>query len=133
MSQSNRIAISLLSLRVTVFLVMFMWTLDKLIRPSHAASVYEKFYFISNLGETAFYVIFALELVLIVLFLLGVYKTLTYGLVFLFHAVSTLSSFNLYLTPFSDGHLLFFTAWPMLAACFTLFLLRDMDKYTLRR
>jgi hypothetical protein len=37
------------------------------------------------------------------------------------HAVSTLSSWKMYLTPFAEGpSLLFFAAWPMLAACVTL-------------
>jgi len=44
------------------------------------------------------------------------------------HAVSTLSSFKQYLAPFDGPNLLFFAAWPMLAACFALFILRDLDK-----
>jgi hypothetical protein len=37
------------------------------------------------------------------------------------HAVSTLSSWKMYLTPFAEGPSLpFFAAWPMLAACVTL-------------
>ncbi len=51
-------------------------------------------------------------------------KTWTYGAVLLFHAVSTLSSWQMYL---GFDNLLFFAAWPMLAACFTLFWLRDQD------
>ncbi len=43
------------------------------------------------------------------------------------HAVSTLSSFRQYLAPFKGPNLLFFAAWPMLAACIALFLLRDLD------
>jgi hypothetical protein len=42
--------------------------------------------------------------------------------------VSTFSSYKQYLAPFEGPNLLFFAAWPMLAACFTLFLLRDQDK-----
>jgi hypothetical protein len=43
----------------------------------------------------------------------------------IFHAISTLASYRQYLAPFDN--LLFFAAWPMLAACFTLYLLRDLD------
>lgn len=43
----------------------------------------------------------------------------------LLHAVSTFSSFPQYLDPFKN--LLFFAAWPMLAACIALYLLRDLD------
>lgn len=45
------------------------------------------------------------------------------------HAGSTLSSFGKYLDPFNN--LLFFTAWPMLAACFVLYLLKDYDTLVL--
>ncbi|GAM59117.1 membrane protein [Vibrio ishigakensis] len=45
------------------------------------------------------------------------------------HAGSTLSSFGKYLDPFNN--LLFFTAWPMLAACFVLYLLQDYDTLVL--
>jgi len=56
-------------------------------------------------------------------------KTITYGAVLLLHAVSTLSSWQQYL---GFDSLLFFAAWPMLAACYALFALRDLDtKFTL--
>lgn len=83
MSQARRIQVSLLALRLTVFLVMLMWTLDKFVNPEHA------------------------------------------GAVLILHAVSTFSSFAQYLSPWQN--LLFFAAWPMLAACLALYLLREHD------
>jgi putative oxidoreductase len=67
----------------------------------------------------------ALELMLILAFVTGLWKFWTYGAVLVLHAISTLSSYAQYLDPFN--HLLFFAAWPMLAACFALFWLRDLD------
>ena len=124
----KKLQLSLLFLRVTVFLVMFMWTIDKFINPGHAAKVYESFYYIAGLESVVMYAIGAAEMVLLLLFLAGYKKTLTYGAVLILHAVSTLSSFNQYLAPFEGPNLLFFAAWPMLAACLTLFLLRDQDR-----
>ena len=124
----KKLQLSLLFLRVTVFLVMFMWTIDKFINPGHAAKVYESFYYIAGLEGVVMYAIGAAEMVLLLLFLAGYKKTITYGAVLILHAVSTLSSFNQYLAPFEGPNLLFFAAWPMLAACFTLFLLRDQDR-----
>ncbi len=128
MGHDKKLQLSLLLLRVTVFVVMFMWTIDKFINPGHAAQVYKSFYYIAGLESVVMYVIGAIEMIILVLFLAAYKKTYTYGAVLIFHAVSTLSSFNQYLTPFAGGHLLFFAAWPMLAACITLFLLRDRDK-----
>ena len=124
----KKLQLSLLFLRVTVFLVMFMWTIDKFVNPGHAAKVYESFYYIAGLESVVMYAIGAAEMVLLLLFLAGYKKTLTYGAVLILHAVSTLSSFNQYLAPFEGPNLLFFAAWPMLAACLMLFLLRDQDK-----
>ncbi|RUL87956.1 hypothetical protein [Tautonia sociabilis] len=127
MDNARRIAASLFLLRITVFLVMLMWTIDKFVRPTHAASVYEHFYFLDGLGREVMYALGAAELVLLIGFVLGVRRRLTYGTVLLFHAVSTLSSFRQYLQPFEKGNLLFFAAWPMLGACFALYSLRDLD------
>ena len=121
----DRVRLPLFLLRIGVFIVMLMWTLDKFVRPGHAAGIFKKFYGINSISPTVFYVIGALELLLLVGFVTGTAKRYTYGLVLLLHAISTLSSYQQYLAPFDN--LLFFAAWPMLAACITLYLLRDLD------
>jgi putative oxidoreductase len=127
MNDDKKFKISMLFLRSTVFLVMLMWTLDKFINPAHAAKVYEKFYFIPGLDNLMITVIGAAELVLLLLFFFGFKKKFTYGAVLALHAVSTLSSFGQYLSPFEGPNLLFFAAWPMLAACVMLCLFREKD------
>jgi hypothetical protein len=126
--QDRNLQLSLLLLRLGVFLVMFMWTIDKFINPGHAAKVYAAFYNIAGLEAVVMYAVGALEIVILLLFLAGFKKTFTYGAVLVFHAVSTLSSYKQYLAPFDGPNLLFFAAWPMLAACIALFLLRDQDR-----
>jgi putative oxidoreductase len=127
LNDRNRVAVALLVLRVTVFFVMLIWTIDKLVRPAHAISVYEHFYFLRGLGPAIIYSIGIVELVLLIGFVIGFAPGLTYGLVLLFHAVSTLSSFRQYFHPFEGPNILFFAAWPMLGACFALYYLRDLD------
>lgn len=122
---TTRFAGPLLALRLSIFAVMLVWTLDKFVNPDHAARVYESFYAIGGLGRVAFWVIGALELLLLAGFVAGYRKSLTYGLVFALHAVSTLASWRQYADPFD--HLLFFAAWPMLAGCYVLYALRDLD------
>ena len=127
MKNRDRIPLALFTLRISIFVVMLMWTLDKLIAPAHAARVYEKFYQISGFDQYYFYFIGIAELVLLLAFLVGYKKTLSYGLVLVFHAVSTFSSYEKYLDPYTNPNLLFFAAWPMLAACFVLYYLREYD------
>jgi uncharacterized membrane protein YkgB len=125
MNTDNRLPLALFFLRVGVFIVMFFWALDKFVNPEHAAAVFKTFYFIGGLGSGAMAVIGGVEMVILAGFILGYQKRLTYGAVLVFHGISTLASFKLYLSPFAN--LVFFAAWPMLAACFALYSLRDYD------
>ena len=124
----RKLELSLLTLRYGVFIVMLMWTVDKFVRVDHAKIVFEKFYLLTGFENAIMYALASSELLLIIFFLIGFKKRWSYGLVFLLHGVSTVSSFKQYLTPFENGNLLFFAAWPMLAACFALYLLRDYDR-----
>lgn len=127
MEPSHRLRVSLFLLRLSVFVVMFMWTLDKFIRPEHAMQVYAHFYYLKGMTDTFSYIVGAIELVILICFLLGIYKTLTYGLVLIFHLISTVASYQQYMMPYEGINLLFYAAWPMLAACLTLWLLRKQD------
>jgi hypothetical protein len=121
----SRLSWSLLTLRLTVFIVMAIWTLDKFVNPLHSARIFEHFYGISSVSEMLTYGLGVLQAMLVIAFVLGFAKRISYGLVFILHGASTLSSFPQYLDAFNN--LLFFAAWPMWAACFTLYLLRDAD------
>jgi len=121
---------SLLLLRLGVFIVMIVWTIDKFVNPGHSIKIFEHFYNIDGLNEVIAYVLGALQLVLVLAFLFGIKKRITYGLILLMHAGSTFSAYAQYYDVFNN--LLFFAAWPMLAACAALYLLRDADtKFTL--
>ena len=125
MQERNRLSIALLAMRVSIFVVMLVWTLDKFLDPAHAAAVFEKFYALENMGTIVIYAIGAIEMAILLGFLLGILRRWTYVAILAFHTVSTLAPFQMYLNP-SEGRL-FFAAWPMLAACFALYLLRDHD------
>jgi len=130
MNEKDRIEWALFLLRAGVFIVMFAWTLDKFIQPDHAAHVYENFYFIGGLGPSVMMAVGIAELLLILAFAAGLWKRWTYGFVMIVHGISTLSSWEYYTVKIN---LLFFAAWPMLAACIALYLLRNLDtKFTIR-
>jgi len=126
----NRLQWALLVLRVTIFIVMFVWVFDKFFNPEHAIRVLKGFYGIESFGKTIVYAMGAIQLVVMLAFVAGIKKRLTYGVVLVLHSMSTFAAFKLYLDPFNN--LLFFAAWPMLGACITLYLLRSEDtKYSL--
>ncbi|MDP9415055.1 MAG: hypothetical protein M3Q08_13435 [Pseudomonadota bacterium] len=105
---------------------MAFWTADKIVNPDHAGAVFANFYGLGDLGSSALAVIGVVQAIFVVAFAIGAFKTISYGAILLMHAVSTLSSWRQYLEPFEN--LLFFAAWPMLAGCVALFLLRDHDR-----
>lgn len=125
MQDRGRIAAALLALRLGVFIVMLMWTLDKFINAAHASRIFANFYGLEGWGPAVLAAIGVAELLLIGAFVIGYQKRFSYGGVFVLHAISTVSSYRQYLDPFNN--LLFFAAWLMLAACFALYLLRDLD------
>ena len=127
MNQNQALQTSLLLLRLGVFIVFFMWTIDKFLNPAHTAAVFAKFYLIGGLSETIAYPVGALQMAIVFMFLLGIKKRFSYGFILLMHLVSTLSTYEKYLDPWSSPNLLFFAAWPMLAACAALYLLRNED------
>jgi hypothetical protein len=112
-------------LRLGIAVVFLFWSLDKLVNAEHAKRVASHFYGLDGATETVLAVMGVAQLALTAAFAAGVAKRATYGAVLGLHAISTLSSYAQYLDPFEN--LLFFAAWPMLAACVALYLLRSED------
>lgn len=119
----SKIEISLFLSRVAVFIVMFAWTVDKFTDPAHGAAILAGFYGLADIGETIVMAIGAIEMLIILAFVAGMWKKYTYGIVLVLHALTTFASFEQYI----GMRLTFFTAWPMLAVCLTLYWLRDLD------
>jgi hypothetical protein len=124
---AHRVSLALLFIRLSLFLTMIVWVIDKLVRPEHGAAVLQTFYGLSGVANEVIFGLGAIQLVIMLAFVVGYYKKITYGLVLLMHTASTLVAFPTYLAPFTDANILFYAAWPMLAACFTLYYLRDLD------
>ena len=122
----RRLAICLLLIRLSVGLVMIVWVFDKILNPSHGGAVLEGFYGVSGAGESVVRTLGAVQGLIVLAFLLGLARTWSYGAVLLMHGATTLISWSAYLQPLKN--ILFFAAWPMLAALITLFLLRGEDR-----
>ncbi|HBR95814.1 MAG TPA: hypothetical protein DD979_00335 [Gammaproteobacteria bacterium] len=123
----NALAWSLLSLRLGVFIVMAMWTLNKFLNPASTARVFEVFYGFPGLSVIASNAIGILQGLVVIAFLIGFKKRGATAIILLMHLVSTVTSFPRYLDAWTSPNLLFFAAWPMLAAIVALYVLRDHD------
>jgi putative oxidoreductase len=122
-SSPAQLKLGLLLLRLGVAAVMIPWSIDKIINPEHTARVFENFYFVGGLDASVSAVLGVGQLAIVAAFLLGLFKKWSYGAILLIHGVATFTAWEQYLS-FS---LLFYAAWPMLAACIMLYMLRDED------
>ena len=127
MDAAARVRLPLLLLRLSIFVVMLAWTLMKFVDPDRSAGIFKKFYHLPDIGSAITYTLGGLEVLLLLGFVAGFQKRFTYGAVLLFHGISTVSAYQQYIAPFQSNNLLFYAAWPMLAACFALYVLRDLD------
>jgi hypothetical protein len=118
------VALFILRLGLGVFLLLF--GIDKLIVPENTVDVFAHFYGLV-ISHGMAYGAGVLEILLSLVYLAGWWKTLTYGLALLLHAVSTLATYQELLAPFGANHL-FLAALPVLAAFLSLFLLRRHDR-----
>ena len=108
MSNQTALARSLLALRVSIFVVMAVWTIDKLLDPEHTRLIIQQFYGLRRVSAATARTLGIIELALLVAFVSGLWRRWTYGIVLLLHAASTFGSFREYLTPWRDDHLMFF-------------------------
>lgn len=127
-SSPKHLQLSLFLIRASVVLMLAPWVADKFINPAHLVGIAESFYGIGDLGSTLVLIVGVAQVALLACFALGIARTWSYGLTLLMHALSTFSSWKQYLDPYTGANLLFFAAWPVLAALVALFLLRDHDR-----
>ena len=127
----TQLSISLLLLRLGIAAVMVVWTVDKILRPEHAAIVFEKYYMYSGLSAVMSYVIGVAQALVVIAFIVGLFRTWSYGLILLMHTVSVASSWKQYIAPYENLNILFYAAIPMLSACIALWMLRRFDAYTI--
>ncbi|WOJ98607.1 DoxX family membrane protein [Congregibacter brevis] len=126
MTRDTRIRISLLALRMGVFAVFMVWTLDKLFNYQHNSGMISHYYHV-DLPQWFLVALGLAELGMLFGFLLGLFKNFTYAAVLVAHAVTTLVSSWRLLPPYEIHQLLYFGSLPMLAACVALYLLRSED------
>lgn len=125
----TKLTLSLFILRVTVAAFFAVWALEKFIKPESTVMIFESFYGIGGLPLAAVYVIGAVQLALIIAFLVWAkFRTVSVGLLLLMHAGSTLSTWQQLIDPYSGPNHLFWAAVPALGALIALFILRDEDR-----
>ncbi len=118
--------LSLFLLRVSLGLFLLIWSIEKLVKPEGTVRIFESFYRMDISPEIAF-ALGIPQVLLSLAIVLGLYKTVTYGLGLILHAISTISTYAQLLNPFERGNHLFLAAIPVLIAFIVIFLMRRDD------
>lgn len=122
---SRQLAVALLILRIALVVFLLLFGIDKLVATETAVRVFVHYYGLS-ISTPLTHAAGVLEILLSLAMLAGFWKTITYGLGLLLHAISTLVTYEQLLSPFGENHL-FIAGIPVLAAFIALFLLRRQD------
>lgn len=112
--------------RLAIAALFFVWGMDKIVNPGHAAKVFDQFYNM-NLDAGASYLFGVLQVALSLAFLYGINKKWSYGAVLVLHAVSTFATLPQLLHPLESGNQLFVAGGVLLLPMLGLFMARDND------
>jgi putative oxidoreductase len=129
----KRASMALLILRFFLGIFLLQWSIEKLILPGVTARIAQNFYGVS-LPAAASYFLGIAELILSLALLLGLYRTISYGLSLLIHTVTVIVSWRQLLDPYGFakiGNHLWIATWPTWGGFAALFLMRDWDTYTI--
>ena len=132
--RERRVALALLILRLSLGVFLLLWGLEKIIIPARTVGIYDKFYGIPI--DTAIAPILgALQIALALALLLGFKRRWSYGLATVLHAYSVISSWQSLIDPwgliYGEVKHLFLAGVPVLAGFILLYMLREMDLWTI--
>ena len=128
MTETTNLRLPLFVTRILIALFLLPWVAMRFVTPDSAKGVAGKYYGpVGDLPDIAFTIIAVLWAVLLLAFVLGFKKRLSYGLVLVLHTVGTLTTIP-YLIPGTENfNILFMAALPTIGAMWLLYVLRDRD------
>jgi len=127
MTNERKLQIGLALIRISTGAFFLVWSIEKIISPEAAQRIFQKFYFLTISNPIAVG-IGIIQTLIVVIFMMGLLKTFSYGTVLGMHLVSVISTYQQLFNPYAPGNQLFWAAVPTLAAIIALFLLRDEDQ-----
>jgi len=128
----KRIPTALFILRFFLALFLALWSVEKLILPEATIRIAQNFYGVT-LSVGVSYTLGILELLISLALLLGAWRTISYALALLIHTVTVIVSWRQLFDPWGlakVGTHIWISTWPTWGAFIALFLMRDLDAYT---
>lgn len=130
----RRFGTALAILRVALGVFLLVWGLEKFIVTDRSVAIYGYFYGVSA-STAVTYALGTLESVLALAIIIGAFRRWSYGIALLVHAATTAATARLIIDPWGlisgEPQHLYLAAVPILAAFAALYLLRDLDEFSL--
>ncbi len=127
MSDSRRLALSLVILRISLVIFFLVWTLEKFLAPELTVAISQAYYGF-EIGVSGAYAMGAVQAGVLLLFALGIARFWSYGFFLVIHTVSMVASYEALINPYDPPNHLFHAGIPVLAALFLLFFCRGSDR-----
>lgn len=135
MSNNNAVPYGLFAIRITLFILMFMWALLKITAPQSygvsddGSGIFGSFYGV-GLGQSVVLFVGVAQIAFLLAFAAGVAKFITTGGVMIMNLATLLVSLSTILPAFAGGgNILFAASFPVFGASLALFLMRDHDTF----
>lgn len=120
-------------LRIALGAFLLVWGLEKFIVTERSVAIYGFFYDVSA-STAVTYTQGALESVLAMAIIIGAFRRWSYGIALLVHAATAAATARLIIDPWGlisgEPQHLYLAAVPILAAFAALYLLRDLDEFS---
>ncbi|GEM_PF-1027109 len=128
MTNEKHLEIGLFVMRLCIGIFFIALIIQKLVATQGTKGIFGGFDSF-EIGIAASYPLLFIEAVLIIAFLLGLYKTFSYGALLGIQLVLVASTYNGMLNPLVPSYILFWENIPLLGALLSLFLMRDYDDF----
>ncbi len=128
-------AYALLLLRISIGILMIIWSLDKLLNPEHSQFVMETHYINVVVSMTLFMVFGLVQIIFGTLVVFGYLRSVAYPLLILGTAVTLVAVFRSVIDPwgwyFQESNVLFYPSLIIFAGAIVLYAFRSQDTLSL--
>lgn len=121
---------ALLIMRLSLAAFMGVWSSLKFYRPSWFENVFQNAYGLSFISADVSVYFGALQMALVLVFAIGLWRTYSYGLIMLMQAAGVIGSYSSLMNFTKYPNNLLWTSVPALGAIIALWLMRECDLFT---
>jgi len=123
---THNLKLPLFLTRLSIFIFLLPWQIMRFTKPDAVQGIAKTHYKFS-MPDSLPMITGVFMMVLLIAFLLGIKKRISYGLIFVLHAIGTLMTLPTLIPPYEGPQILFLAAIPTAFAMLLLYCLRDED------